>query len=34
MRRLQEYAHWLKAGSAWNRETLAVLTKKGVKFEF
>ena len=30
----QEYADWLKAGYEWNRETLAVLRKKGVKFEF
>jgi hypothetical protein len=30
----QEYADWLNAGHAWNRETLAVLAKKGVKFEF
>ena len=30
----QEYADWLKAGYEWNRETLAVLQKRGVKFEF
>ena len=29
----QEYGDWLKAGYAWNRETLALLKKKGVKFE-
>jgi tripartite-type tricarboxylate transporter receptor subunit TctC len=30
----QEYADWLKAGYAWNIDTLATLKKKGVKFEF
>jgi tripartite-type tricarboxylate transporter receptor subunit TctC len=30
----QEYADWLKAGYAWNADTLATLKKKGVKFEF
>ena len=30
----QEYTEWLKAGYAWNIDTLAMLKKKGVKFEF